>query len=1311
MQRHFRHTILAAVFCTGLLVIGSVVLFHTSAAKSDPIAGLLNLPAPPPPNPAVQQRSRYPYGSNLASFKAGHPPQDDAPIDDLIEYWGQQSNDPRVRRGTPSAKTVERLLNESRERPEIVSKILNILPGDKDTADAVKALYERSLSDETRSLETGSDTEAAPIPAMKQWLKFNSGYFSNELEKVALHVKDTDVHYVTLDDENSVLALTRYDWEHANSRISQMYGDHSQPVTQVLATWALYRHALDTDSSSDVERYRGELMRMVEDRSLPDGVRDKANDALMLEKDFPGREEWTISLFQDETLVNMPQYTMLTTLMTHEPSDKYVPRLIELLDKNSKPVVRTGAVRSLMLAMPRSSDDEQTRQIVKAMLPWLSDESWAAETGRERSQLVQKLAEIDMPEAVPALIKLLDEKHMVDVPDYNGDRAVGTASNTNSAVRAPMIAANAAMAMAANAVRKAGAKDTDEPPTKKVEQFTYRSDAIRALGKQRDLRAVPALRRMINLVEGYERQIVIGAIYNCGGFTLPEQVDAIDLVAHAVMNRQAVTGYGNYAIGANSMSNIFTGAEYAERLARQRMPPSPVEIRTMLGQLLMMDGENISNELARAVVDRIETLDKQEPELALAYRSVLMHWSNAAVNVLFLRDAKRGIATTDMLVRLLATRHELKQKQPADISDLRTGSPSAVGIAACMLEDNSDYETILDSGSVETKTALLACARLIRASLNIQKAAANLGAKEPLLAEAAEQYLISEDSPEARAAVLARHHGEAMILGAQYVFPGSGKSEGVPGFPGISSNWLVVLFYSASDSSAVPYSYEDGPTGVNSDISKVEKSLRDEVKKDDTLLGIYAFDKNYIRIYRDRAMFSWDDDESRYYERPLATEEFEEIKSYIAQKRADELPPFLYCPSAYCPGRELLMLGRNGGRRVFVAADQSGRRHDDIFTGLDKYFAELKRTPASLKYDLSRELPGLEIGFADPDLHAETVWKNGDDLRVAVSSAAVRKQVDAEIAKAGEVPDGENSDQDDETAAAARTAKAEKMAEQRAFEGYSWHRIQNGTDAGISTQPPDVDYIPFRDALSVQPTQAQWKARTSRGEVRGGTDGLFMISHGQAILLQKGDFGSPVVTPNGRWAIALQNAGEDSAAQLLRADLTTRKIFPVASQDYSNYEPLVYIPSINKILVVESREYDDEGERTTPDDTTPTDYTSESMMLLDPDTGVLSKPTGELRPLSQQTFRPLQRTAAGNTFWAAMPDHEKRATAIGTYDAVKFSFHHVMSVPKIVFNSMDMWVDEPGQRIYFVYRGHLLSLPLKTEGSSVTRPSTPSTRH
>ncbi|MBV9240719.1 MAG: hypothetical protein JO314_01820, partial [Acidobacteria bacterium] len=753
---------------------------------------------------------------------------------------------------------------------------------------------------------------------------------------------------------------------------------------------------------------------------------------------------------------------------------------------------------------------------------------------------------------------------------------------------------------------------------------------------------------------------------------------------------------------ANAAANTIRGESlYATNIVNpmrtQPGPPSPVEVRTMLGQILMTyGGQYISNELAHAVVDRIGEIDKQDPELGQAYRSVVMRWSNAAINILFLHDAKRGTATTDTLLRLLATREELKKTQPSDIFDMQTGVPSAVGIAACMLEDKNDYASILDSGSPETKTALLACARLIRAPLDVAKVAADLHAKETLLADAAEEYLISEDSPAARAAVLAKHPGEATILGARFNFPGL-TSGGGDYFAAGPRAWLYAIFYSVGatgDPSSTPTSYAD----TNDRSYKTERTLQEEIRHDDSLIGIYAFKENYVRIYRDKVIFSWDDDESRYYQRPLSTEEFSELTSYLSTKRADEQPPYLYCQSVYCGGNELLMLGRNGGRRVYLAGVPTRKNEADFFAGLDKYFDKLRETPAALKYGLSRELPGLEIAFADKDLHAETVWKNGDDLRVAVKSLAVRQKVMDDLNKIKRDPDEPDQPPDDDGPSPTDT-KIAKLTAETEFEGYSWHRVVGGADSGIVPQPNDVELIPFRDGMPAQPTQEQWKARAAGFEIRSGDDGLYRIANGTATLLEKGDFETPVVTPNGRWVIVRRSENEDDGTQLVRYDLARKKAIPVTLREdqYAEYEPVTYIPAINRVLLADRRDYVRESEYTQRDDSVVKDDEPASLALLDPDTGAISDARGEFRPLSQQTFRPLQRTSAANSFWAAMPDHKAGSTAVGVYDGRAFTFRPLLTVPKILFNSMDMWVDESGQKLYFVYRGHLLALPMKTD--------------
>ncbi len=528
-----------------------------------------------------------------------------------------------------------------------------------------------------------------------------------------------------------------------------------------------------------------------------------------------------------------------------------------------------------------------------------------------------------------------------------------------------------------------------------------------------------------------------------------------------------------------------------------------------------------------------------------------------------------------------------------------------------------------------------------------------------------------------------------MILGATSAFYVKDAGEE-------TSNYLWQLYQSLGNDAL----YNGwGPSYNDDELKKVEKQLQDEVKKDDNLVGVYAYDSNFIRIYKDRVMFSWEEDDSRYRERPMAKEEFDEIKDYFVQSKVDELPPFLTCGGDYCSAKELVMLGRNGGRRVYTTIGGYGpgtKAASEFFTWLDKYFANLKLTRATLKYNLSRDIPGLEILLASDDLHAETVWAQGSDVRVAASDVAARKKVDAEIEKlfTGD-ESAEEEDYSPET-----VAKRTAIAEKRRYEGFAWYKVANAEPAGVAAQPPQVEYIPPRDALSVQPDDEQWKARAGEVELRASGDGLYKVVRGKLTRIHKGNYSHPVVSPNGRWAAASRSG--EMGNGIVRIDLVTNREYPVVIEGYGQRYPAAYIATLNKFLIVNNDryyEYEGGGYDSYQEDAAPDDANPEGMFLLDPATGVTQPIAGEFRPISQQTFRPLQNTSKPNEFWAAMHDPEKNETQVGIFDTKTFGFKQLLRIPKINFNSMSMWVDETAGKVYFVYRGHLLALPLRNRES------------
>ncbi|MDQ6787664.1 MAG: hypothetical protein M3033_12725 [Acidobacteriota bacterium] len=1238
-----KNLLISLCLFTVLLSFGLFVFKQTTKAQNNVVINLLDLPAPPPPNPLnefnLKARTEEFYNKN-------NPPNDDAPIEDLLEYWQRQNSFDSKYTYTAkiSDKNLERILAEVEKNPELLSGIINSLPEKPEVADFVKKIYDRQIADE--------DSEKYQIDEIKKWLTYHTDYFSDELLRAARKTSETE-EYVTNQDE--LLALARVDWDKARPILESMITNSSQPVSQTLARWAFYQHALAENNSSDAEKYRKELQETVKNQTAKPGMRDLAMDALVESGDFEGRDDWYYSLLSDESLYDLrvggQHYTGLTTIINHSPSDKYVAKMLELV-KSSNTTIRKAAILNLTALL-----DEKNPEVVRALLPWLENPEWANETANQRQTLIRALANFAMPESVPGLIAVLNEK----------------ATKENYVSRMSSNMANSSVTVNSNV---AVVVSSAAP----VEYYPYRSAAIAALIKQKDARAVPALRSILPQVETYERSEIVRALVASNGFSVPEQIEALEIVAKTIRTPENVdilpdeitmsnrglmsnvvvmpptTYTGNVAVVVNSMSNKGYAPAY-----------NPADIKSILGNQLVTTRE-VSDELVAGLIDRIQYLDKRDARLAFALRSIMKNWKGAAINSLLLKDLKNGKAEPDAIVKLLSLRKELREKQSNEVFDIRSGNSSvALGISACLLEDNNEYDALLAGENIEAKTVMLACARLIRASLPVRKVAENLQSPNKVLALAAERYLESEDSPEARSIVLSLHPNEAKVLGARAFFATSGNaaSEG---------SFLADLFTSVNESLPPYLLYEDyGELETN------EKRLQKEVKENQELLGVYSYDDNFVRIYKDRAVFSWEEDTARYRERVLSEAEFAGIKNYLASRKADEMKPFLLaCGEEDCDSKELLMLGRQGGRRVFF----KGERTPEFFTELGAMFAEMRKPPAKLHYRLEKNIVGLEILFADDNLQAKTIWKNGDDFRVLIDDAVRRKQIDKELEK----QDAADEEAENYDAEKGEQIKQKRRA-QREFENLAWYKVEKNTLGDATVQPAQIEYLPVRDNFPAPATNQRWKSRAANLEIRAREDdGLYKITNGQSVKIRNGYYYKAIVTPNGHWAIATKYAESSGGSTLVRVNLLTNKEFKINIEKFPRLEPVAYSASVNKVLILGGYYREDE-----PDNAVDTDG---SYFLLDADTGLVQSVKGEIRPLAQQTFRPLQPTASPDEFWAAIPDAEKDETQIGIYNAKTFSFKSVLNVPQIKFDSMNLQVDERENKIYFVYQGHLLSLPL-----------------
>jgi hypothetical protein len=547
-----------------------------------------------------------------------------------------------------------------------------------------------------------------------------------------------------------------------------------------------------------------------------------------------------------------------------------------------------------------------------------------------------------------------------------------------------------------------------------------------------------------------------------------------------------------------------------------------------------------------------------------------------------------------------------------------------------------------------------------------------------MLAMAAERYLESEDSPQARQIILSLHPNEAKILGAKTLFMFTENfSDGY--------DQLSTLFASLSGDNAQDY-------GANvyfenqEELLQTEKKLQKEVKENAEINGIYAYNKNFVRIYQDKAVFSWEEDSARYRERTLTKEEFGNLTSYLSFNNVDELAPFnSFCD--YCSGNELLMLGRQGGRRVFVRGNQKPK----FFTELDQIFDDMRKPAAKLHYWLEKYVGGLEVLFEDENLEAKTVWKTGDEVKLLVQDSTRRKQVEKDLEIQEENEDAKIPDDATDEFYQKQSESRIKRRKQKEYEEFSWYKFENNKLGAVIGQPSEVEFIPKKDSFDVP--DGQWKTRAANLEIRTDGTALYKISNGQTTKIKAGIFYNPVVTPNGKWVVATKVVEYEQV--LVRINLLTNKEFKLkvpSEVPTSNAE--AFIPAINKMLVFTGYSYrDEDGNPENSDVEKDGDY-----FLLEVETGVFEPVKGEVKPLVQQTYRSLQPTANPNEFWAAI--RGDNFTEFGRYNTKLLKFKPLIKLPEIKFDSMEVFADEKEAKFYVVYAGQLLRIPLPKEKSN-----------
>lgn len=414
-----RRSFFRAIFAVILFVAAST-LFSSSAqqpkpAQSDPIRALLDLPAPLP-------ESAYDYANPWDREKKPPIPNDDAPIELLIKYWTRPS--PRfLDQPSPNEKVKRRFLDAIEKDPEIISHFLlwDLLPDTAEAHDRVKAWLDGRQpvkDDAPDSWSEKSDQERA-----REWLMTRSSYLRDELVQGASDPREGEGYVY---NERLLIALARLDWEKAVPVLEQHITSNS-PKRSALALSLQYAHAAETRDAVLESALRGRLQNIVADRQAPAYARAKACEAL-LKAEWPGRDKWYLSLFNDETLRELEDgrdlLRPLATPLNNDP-DKWIPFVTQLIG-NPNRTIHDGAVATLM----QINSWKPRRETILPLLPWLFDQKWSSASDRE--QLLRSLMGVQVPECVPGLIAIIENEE-----DY---QFLQTAVETISCYHAPQAA-------------------------------------------------------------------------------------------------------------------------------------------------------------------------------------------------------------------------------------------------------------------------------------------------------------------------------------------------------------------------------------------------------------------------------------------------------------------------------------------------------------------------------------------------------------------------------------------------------------------------------------------------------------------------------------------------------------------------------------------------------------------------------------------------------------------------------------------------------------------------------------------------------
>lgn len=766
-----------------------------------------------------------------------------------------------------------------------------------------------------------------------------------------------------------------------------------------------------------------------------------------------------------------------------------------------------------------------------------------------------------------------------------------------------------------------------------------RALAADALRQYKNPQAIPALRRALNrTTDEYSRENLIVALVELGGFPDAEAAAAIEAYA-----RRMLTEEGQAEI------------REAREGGSEKSLPLPISIGAVFAE---NDDAEISDGVATLLFNRAKALKRTQPDLARKLVSIAQQSNGIVADLHLVEHLAEGWVDVEALKLALESRAQLRKTVAGNLEELFNQGGYQTGLAAVILGEEDKLNRVLAGRDGLAQLALLAAARYTRAKLPVESVGKLLAnASLPQMIVAAESYLEIEDSAEARKLIWARHPGEARILG-------EGRHQG----------FNDGVFYVPQPPGAA--TFEPPPT-----LSKWEDKMRDEVRRPNGPEEIYAivpsqspgvFNSIIIRVGKAGAEISLHQAEGRRLWRKLDSSELQELKDLTLREDIENLGPenpmgFLQLyPHTLYTQFEYLRLTKDGGRRIMLSQlRREPKREATLHEQLSGLFYRLSKTGEyKLRYTMEDLIPGVEVLLAD-------------DKRPVISMCQESGQVRVQVV--AERPD----------------SPSRNVASPNASQ-YEWRALVSGQ---LGAQ---VDETPNCQSGNQQLSLPDWlrdlrvqtglipDRRARLGNVwfaQSGVEneyGIWKFEEGkEPVKVIAGGFSNLVVTPDGKWLIAQKiiESDEKFEQRVVRIQLATGREYPITGTAASTLFPVAYVAAHNKLLLSQQTyQFREDGKGT--------------FFLLDAETGVIQPVKGEFRPLTNLFTRPLQPTDKPNEFWAAIYDNKNKTTSVGRYDTRTFTFAPVTELPELRLTSENVWADAAAGKLYFVYLGHLLRVPL-----------------